>query len=262
MELVSFTYIDKPKDGYITLSTYYLFSIISIFSLLLLTLDTVKKLSQPLLACVLLLFGITILPLLIPGAALAGVESIGYSITRIAGPYYFVVQLGIILPLASTLGVLGYYAYLGSDKIKSKARALLLSCSPIFITIFGVMVLMQLGYKINGSVVLSSMITVTMALLLFHERKGHHFRFINPAAIYKISALIPLSSDQRFIRRIVSLVTHPSIGLEKGREIIEQEMVREAMAMAKGNKGQAATMLKISRQTLVRRLEKVEGSES
>lgn len=260
-ELASFSYIDNPKDGYIILSAYYFFSVMSIFSLLLLTLDTVKKLSKPLLVSVLLLFGIAILPLFIPGAALAGVASIGYSITRIAGPYYVVVQLGIIIPLLATFCILGYYSYFGVNERQSKARALLFSCSPIFVAIIVIMTLMQLDYKVNASVVLSLMITVTMALLLFHERKGHHFRFIHPSVIYKISTLIPQSSDQRFIKNIIGLITQPSIGLSRGRELIEQEMVREAMLIANGHKEKAAIMLGISRQTLVRRLIKMKYSE-
>ncbi len=254
-ELAAFFFVSDPQSGFSVLLSYYFFALLSFYSLLALTLDNANKLTLPIKIILLISFLIVTVVLLIPNAALAGVESIGYSITRVAGPYYFVIQLGLLLPLLCSLVLLFYFSARGeSVVIQQKAKILLFACSPVFASTLLVIVLMQLGYRINASVVLSLMITVTMFVLLLSERKEYRFQFMDRAYLYRMARLIPRSTDSRFIAAMVNLVTHPNIGLEKGRELIEQEMVREALVLSNGHKGKAAEMLGISRQTLIRKI--------
>ena len=96
LELVGFYFVLYPEEGLFWLKTYYCFIIIAFFSLLLFSLQIVKHDSIAIKSILLLCFCVFTTPLLIPNAALLGVKSIGYSITRIAGPYYYLVQLGLL----------------------------------------------------------------------------------------------------------------------------------------------------------------------
>lgn len=260
MELLSFYFSSNPETGFFGLIFYYIFVLAALFSLLTLSLQNIHKLNRwtkTVLAC---LFIISITPLVIPNTGLAGAKSIGYSVTRIPGPYYFVVQLGILLPLIGSIGVLLYGAWFSADDAKRKSRLLLLSCLPIFLGAITVLLLMQLGYAINAAVIMSMMITITMLIILLNERKHPVFQIIDRRHIYQFTRLIPRSTDHHFVKQMVKLVTNPGIGLTKGKELIEQEMIREALATSNGNKTKAANLLGISRQTLVRLLEKQTGT--
>ena len=249
IELMGFHYINKADKGFAWLTWYYLLAEFTFLSLLALALENARRLTTitkyTLAAC----GAAGALPLLIPGAALAGAESIGYSVTRIPGPYYFVVQLGILGPIAATIIVAGFYANHKDDATKRKSQILLISCSPIFLTVFIIMGLMQFGYKINASVILSLMINLTLLILIYTERKERQFKFM---------AFIPNSRENAFVSNLTKLVSDPSIGLDKGRMLIEQEMIREALILTDGNKVKAAEMLGVSRQTLTRRLNEAE----
>ena len=255
MELLSFYYVSHPEDGWLVLTAYYVFVELTFFSLLALSLDSVNKLSTPIKYFLFLCLVIFLIPLLIPGAALVGVKSIGYSVTRVAGPYYVIVQLGILFPLLSCIAVLLFFSFFGDKYVKGKAVTLLLSCSPIFFSAIVVMSFMQAGYSVNGAGVVSLGITMAMFLLLLNERKQPLFHFIDRRYIFQLTRFLPQSDDHRFTKKMMALVADPSIGLAKGRELIEQEMIREALVVAQGSKTKAADLLGVSRQTLVRRLQ-------
>ena len=255
MELLTFSYVANPAAGLLPLTMYYIFVEISLFALLLLALETANKLNPTLKLLLYAGFIMSIVPLLIPDIALVGATSIGYSITRIPGPYYFLVQLGILLPLLLTIMVLAHASCFGVAAIKRKSRILLLACSPILVTLVVVMWLMQLGYPVNSSVILSLMITVSILILLLNERQQPMFHFIDRADIYKFTRLFPQSKDHRFVGQIIRLVNKPTMGLSSANELIEQEMIREALTIAQGSKSKAATILGISRQTLQRKLD-------
>ena len=251
-ELVTFYYVANPQAGFFWLSAYYISAVLAFFSLLALSLDNANRLNvwgKYLLVGTMV---VSILPLLVPGAALAGVESIGYSITRIAGPYYFMVQLGILVPLLFALIISLYFSIRAvSQTSKRRSQILLISCMPIFISVIGIMGVMHAGVKVNASVILSLMITFTLMILIYTEHKERQYKFMS---------LIPATKEYRFIKRLSRLVTDPAMGLEQGRDFIEQEMIREALIMAGGNKIKAASMLGVSRQTLQRKLDKGDNS--
>ena len=246
-ELATFYYVTQPQAGFFWLSTYYIAAQLAFFSLFALALDNAHKLYKYTVYLLLVAFTGVALPSIIPGAGLAGVESIGYSITRIAGPYYFIVQLGILVPLLAAMLISIYFSIRAtSQNSKRRSQILLISCLPIFVSVIVIMALMQVGYKINASVVLSLMITFTLMILIYTEHKERQYKFMS---------LIPATREHRFIKRLSHVITDPTTTLQSGRECIEQEMIREALIIADGNKVRAASMLGISRQTLQRKLD-------
>jgi hypothetical protein len=247
-ELATFYYVTQPGAGFMWLSAYYISALIAFSSLLALSLSNASKLSPSIERAIIIFLGISILPLLMPGAALSGVKSIGYSITRVAGPYYFIVQLGILIPLISALLVSGYFfCNAGSRLVKRRSQIILIACMPIFISVIVIMLAMQLGYQLNASVILSLMISFTLMVLVYTEQKERQFKFMS---------MIPTTKEHQFVQNLTRLITDPTIGLEQGRDHIEKEMIKEALILMDGNKNKAAAMLGVSRQTLQRKLDK------
>lgn len=254
IELIGFFYTEKPESGLVWLSAYYIFTELTFFALLALSLENAGKMSSPVGLIILCLLIIGISPLFIPGAALAGAKSIGYSVTRIEGPYYFIVQLGILLPLISAVATSLYFSRKKIPfAVRRKSQILLIATSPIFITIFAVVTMMQVGLTVNASVVASFMTNVSLLILIYTEHKEQQYRFMT---------LIPRTKENRFIQQLTQLVSDPTIGLEQGRDLIEREMIKEALIIVDGNKIEAAKMLGISRQTLHRRLGKISSKDN
>ncbi len=248
VELVGFYYVHQPEKGLIWLSAYYISAELAFISLLALSLENAQKLSGAIKLCLITCFTIGVIPLLIPGAALLGAKSIGYSVTRIPGPYYFIVQMAILLPLFGSIGLSVYYSFSSQlEMIQRKSQILLMSCIPIFLTVIIVMLVMHIGYQVNASVILSFMITITLVILVVTEHKEHRYKFMS---------LIPKTKENKFIRKLSNLIVDPAIGLDQGRELVEQEMIREALILTEGNKIKAAEMLGVSRQTLQRKINK------
>ena len=72
-EFVSFFYVSRPESAFFVLSAYYIFAVFAMFSLLLLTLSSVGKLTTLIKVIVGSFFLVSIVPILIPNAALLGV---------------------------------------------------------------------------------------------------------------------------------------------------------------------------------------------
>lgn len=253
-EFFSFFYVSQANSALLILSFYYLFVEITVFSFLFLSLSITNNIKVFITLPLIVLFFLSIVLIFLPDAAIVGVKSIGYSITRVAGPHYGVLQFLILAPLASAMAILFGYSTLGSKVVKRKARVLLLASLPLVLTVVCVMILMNLGYQINASVILSTMVVFTILILINAERQEDSFQLIDRAYAYKITSLFPNSRDHRFVKKMTALVANPEMGLARGRELIEQEMIREALLAADGNKSQAAEMLGISRQTLMRKI--------
>ncbi len=248
IELIGFYYVKyAPDKGLLELRLYYIFAELMLVSLCALSLENAGKLTTPIRNTLILFFIICAAPLIIPGAAITGFKNIGYSITRIPGPYYFIVQLGILLPLLGSIIASVYYSFNAKTySEKRKSQILFIACSPFLVSIIIIMVLMQTGVKINAAVILSLMINITLLILIYTEHKENQYKFMS---------IIPRTREHEFIKKLSHIVTDPTIGLKRGRELIEKEMIYEALISTEGNKIKAAKLLGISRQTLHRRLD-------
>ena len=244
IELGGFFYVGTPEEGVIGLTLYYIFTEITFFSLLALSLENAHILSRKVKIALIICLAIAMLPLLIPGAALAGAQSIGYTITRVAGPLYLVVQIGILAPLILSVLISIYYSRNHVvHSARRKSQILLFACSPIYAAIFTIILLMQLGVQLNAVVIASLMTTITLLILLDTEHREHQYRFMS---------MIPRTWESQFVKELTRTIADSEGGIAKGRRMMEQEMIREALIVARGNRVKAAKMLGISRQTLQR----------
>ncbi|TQV81306.1 hypothetical protein FKG94_09435 [Exilibacterium tricleocarpae] len=247
IELITFAYVDRPyaAAGYLTL--YYLFAVGACILLLGLSLEIGNYLNL-FLSQVLLVLGFTCaLVLIIPGAAVAGVESIGYSITRVSGPLYWVLQVTILATLASSLGVLWYSYRCNADPVRRRrAFVLLIATVPAVAIVLLVALLMQLGVKINGAVFVSFSMNFLLIVLLYTEKQARLFNFLS---------MIPATREYRTFKTISPLLFgHTPTPLKDAQAVFERELIRGAVERCGGNKTHAADMLGISRATLLRKL--------
>ena len=189
-------------------------------------------------------------PIFIPNAAIAGVQSIGYSVTRIEGPYYFLVQIGILVPLLASLLVMTFfYCTLKETLAKKRTLLLIIACSPFILSVFTIVGLMAVGVKINAVAIISLSICVTLWVLIYTERKEKLYRFMS---------FIPYTQENRALTHFSEFLANPSKGLNEAKEALERNMIREALSLCDGNKLHAASMLGVSRQTLQRRLKAID----
>lgn len=248
-ELLAFMFsgdASKPAALFI-LVFYYVFASISNTGFIGISFKLAGLTSKKLTFLLLPVSGVGLLSILIPNAAIAGVQSIGYSLTRIPGPFYWVFQ--VITPLLSLLasGALVYSACRSQDWVsRRRALALLFGSCPAIAATAVVMILMHSGIAINASVIVSLAINVLLGVLIYTEYESGVFRFLS---------YIPRTQEYRLISHATqSAYQLGSLGLGEAVTDFERALVADALSRCRGNKSEAAKLLGVSRTTLRRKL--------
>lgn len=190
----------------------------------------------------------------IPGLALLGHEEISYSITRIPGPLYPVWQMYIVSVICAMLGALIY----GSAQLKEllqrrRCFALLIGLSPLLGTGIVILISMQLGMAINGTMLLSLMSSFFLLTLLYTEQRYNLFRLLSFVP-YTPEHALNKRFEQAVARMRQDSYTANSNGLKGPLKELEALCLQMAIYAADGNKTQAARNVGISSATLHRKL--------
>lgn len=248
-ELFGFFYVNNADEGFVFLVGYYLSLLTAFFSSLCLAISLTKPLSRLLRLTIFCLYLFFCLITIIPDIAISGAESIGYSITRVPGPYYYVLVVGMISPITLSIAFLLFLAL--KTKIydeKRRAWVLLLSYVPIFSVVLVVIPLMALGVKINASIVSSLTICISLWILIYTESKER---------LYKFMTFLPWTRERAFVDKMRRFLVNPELGISTAIDSLEREMIQEALDLANGNKTHAAKIVGMSRQTFDRRVKKL-----
>ena len=258
-ELIAFSYVNDLPNARPVLLLYYTSILLIIASFINLSscLSGLSIFYQPWLyyslvgGLSLLLFGSDLL--------IAGVQSIDYSITRIPGEYYWVIQVYIVGGLLVPLTLLSVGAIRQNQRFqRRRCLVVLLGFFPTILSAIGVAVLMQLGYKINASVLISCTITFFLMVLIITENKTAQFNLLR---------WVPFTQERRQFKASYSLVldalsqTHyeQPIQLKERLQQLEDQIIELAVLSTGGNQARAAEQLGISKSTLNRKLKNKTG---
>ncbi|GAB1264814.1 hypothetical protein NBRC116493_22870 [Aurantivibrio infirmus] len=248
IELVGFYYPSADQLALFLITLYYLFVMLMAMTLLGISAQIAGRLSKNVTRVIQALLALSCLVLVIPGAALAGVQSIGYTYTRIAGPLYWVVQILLVGALLASVSLLAVTAKYGKDLLsKRKAKALLVAIIPIVVVSVGVVILMQFGLQVTGSVVGSFAILFFLIVFVIIENEQKLFGFLS---------FVPATAEFKLATEARSALSRVgSADLQSVVTYFEKAIINDALDKCEGNKTSAADMLGISRTTLRRKLE-------
>lgn len=244
VEIFYFFYANETHHM-LLLRLYYLFALTSALSMAAYGMSAFQDLKWLTKSVVTICLVPTVLAIFIPNAGLAGVESIGYSITRIPGKYYFVIQFGLLSSVIFAFSAL-YATYKNAKEHTEQRRSLvfMLSIVPCIITALLVITMMQMGVRINGSVFMSLAVCVTLWALMYTEKKENVFHLL---------AKVPRSDEWKSMQELSRFFADPALGLKEAKRLLESEMVNRAMQVTGQNREKAAQLLGVSRQTLYRK---------
>lgn len=256
LEFVGYYYPMDGKNALLLLSLYYISVISAGGTILGLSLLITERLSRAWLMTVLLTLAITETASLVPGVVLNGVSSVGYSLTRVPGPYYWLFQVAMLFFLCGGALVLVQGALTNrSAAIRRKAKALLIALAPLLITSVAVIVLMQLGFKITNSVVGSLAILVFLLILLATENAIIADPEGSDGKLFRFLSYLPATEEFKLATRVrQALWINRLDGLHSTVTEFERMIISEALALGGGNKSSTAELLGISRASLRRKL--------
>lgn len=185
---------------------------------------------------------------LIPDFAIIGAQSIGYTITRIPGPHYWLIQALLLTPILGIIITLSARAYFPRPAYATRVtRIQILAFFPLAIVGVLVIALMAHGMKINGAVVISLTVCITIWLLIFASSTSASFRLLS---------MIPNTPEHKSTNALFDYLAEPGAGFREAVDQLERMLLHEALELAHHNKSKAAELLKLPRATFVRMLNK------
>lgn len=248
-ELLLFLFVNEPDDYFalVFLKIYYGCSLVMLVSFFKMCNQLAGTWSLSVAFCTVTLFIVATFTLVIPDLALSGVKNIGYTVTRVAGPYYWVQQFVILTGITVSALLLvntAFHADNWSDR--RKARAILIGSAPVLLGAVIVIGLMQLGISINATLVATVTVNIALIIIIYSEYETILFKFLS---------FVPMTPEFHFAKLTVRAASKlNSSGLQGAAEEFEDALINETLKKYQGNKSASAKALGVSRTTLRRKL--------
>ncbi|WP_045858767.1 hypothetical protein [Teredinibacter purpureus] len=243
IELTLLYLASQGGEAFLFIILYYDAAIISCFTFTYYVLNLNKTLSLKIKRTLIGFCLFVVLCVSVPGLALDSAISIGYSFTRVPGPFYFVVQLALLLCVGVAFVALFKSLWIDDDLIRTRAKVMLLALSPLMLSVMVVLAVMQLGYEVNATVVISIATSFMMAVLVVAESKYRLFQLLS---------LIPATHEHKQWTRIAEILNNPDLSLKEAQLKFTELFVADAVKRANGSQVKAANILNTSRTTIYR----------
>lgn len=257
VELIMFTFPEPEHLARPFGVVYHLGAIVASASLVGLILSVVGCLPNWATVSIFTASGIGVLVIVVPGAGIEGMRDIGYSYSRIPGPFYWVFQLLILsFDFVAVVALIFGSWFSNSILVRRKSKALFLSLSPIIIVSVCVLVLMQMGFQVNALLLVSFAIILLLIGVIITEtevvKTGGN---TNPGPLFRFLTLLPGTEEHKLLKTARdTMCWGDNSSLDIAAKSYERMVISEAMKISKGNKAAAAKALGISRTTLNRKL--------
>lgn len=257
--LIEFLTISKlVAPNLLLMKLYYVFMLLALGSVFLLSLSLS---GIPRLQCKINLFtklvygtAFTIsLLILSTNLIISGFRVTPVTVTRVPGDLYIFAQAFFFILLLSSIT----YLIIGSFKnnngnTNKRCRILLLSFSPMIVSLLAVVVLMQFQVQINATFIFPVTTIFLMLALIKTECQEDLFKLL-----LKLPYTNERKSYQIMVSEIESFLTKTSIGqnssLKNLTSSLEQQIVAMALDISNGSQIQAATLLNTSASSICRK---------
>jgi len=235
---------------------YYVAAIYSAAALLMLALSLIQPGRYLNLGIMIVASGVAVLTL-IPGVFLQGAESIGYSLIRVPGEHFWVLQSFLFVTLFAAVGAMFHGALKSKDRLaRKRSIALLLSAAPLALVAIVIVFAMSAGYLLNATVILSFVTTITLGILIYTESRYRLFLFLS---------YVPNTRENKIRKAIANLVRESvealfnsggALDMKAMSDKFDRALIELAIEATNGNKTHAAEVLQIGKATLHRKLVK------
>lgn len=187
---------------------------------------------------------------------IAGVEPMNaFTLTRIAGDNYWVLQAYLVAGLVFAMGLLIRGMQQAASNIaRQKCMVVLISAALPVMMSMSVVGLMALGVQINGVIFMSLSLSVMLGLMVFAEEKTRLFRLLT---------IMPYTRERQLHKQLLAKITdcvtisenpqQETVNLKQMMKELEGSVVEHVLGYYDGNQKKAANALGVSEATLSRR---------
>ena len=187
---------------------------------------------------------------------ISGVDSIGYSITRIPGPYYWTLQIYILVSILGAIFLLLYGGLFHKDlKQRKRCTVSFFALLPVVVTTIAVISMMQLGLRVNAAIVISTSITCFLAILIIAEI---HYSLFN---ILTATPVISMHVTRQILVLMINICRKRSIKLKHFLQTIENILIVATLEVNEGNRKLTAKQLDMHISSLNKKLQKINNGE-
>jgi len=189
-------------------------------------------------------------------AIIAGVAPMNsYTLTRIAGDFYWLFSAYLLIGLALSVALLiRGVVHADSNYARQKCMVVLIAAATPVLMSASVVGLMAVGVQINGAIFMSLALSVMLGLIVYAEEKTRLFRLLT---------IMPYTRERRLHKQLLKQITacvsisdRPgagSINLKSMMKDLEGSVVEHVLGFYGGNQKKAANALGVSEATLSRR---------
>ena len=249
-EFIAFFCIGNEYHTILIVKCYWIAAVFSAAFMLLLADElTLRRIPAGLLTATAVLLALLIAA---TDRLIAGGTSIGYTVTRIPGEYYWILQIFVLGSVLGSVLLLAYGGlYLPDRQQRRKCTIIFLGFLPIVISVAVVLALMQSGLRINAAIIVSSAITFFLVVLVTAEVRYSLLNLLTLTPVITVRVITQICASLKDIYR------DRSISLKYLLQNIESVLILVVLDINDGDRKDTARQLGMHVSSLNKKLQKI-----